>query len=128
MDGAYSSLVRDHFENPRHVGSLCKPDAEGRAENPITGASLVLQLAVVGRTIQEAVFRSQGCAATIACGSVMTVLLTGQSVEKAKEITRQTVADALGGLPPTRKHAADLAEEALKSALADLLSRASFSQ
>ena len=125
MADAYSEGVRDHFEHPRHVGSLKHPDAIGAVENPVTGASLVLHLAICDRAIESAVFKAQGCAATIACGSVLTVLLNQKTIDHAQTITRDQIEVALGGLPPTRKHAADLAVDALQSALADLERRLS---
>jgi len=119
MTDAYSECVRDHFEHPRHVGVLDHPDAKGYAENPVSGASLVLYLAVCDNVIQQAVFQAQGCAATIACGSMLTVLLIGKSIDDAKMLTRDDIEVALGGLPPTRKHAADLAVDVVRSALAE---------
>jgi nitrogen fixation NifU-like protein len=119
MAEAYSECVRDHFEHPRHVGTLDQPDAMGTAENPVSGASLVLYLAVCENVIKQAFFQAQGCAATIACGSMLTVLLIGKSIDDAKMLTRDDVEIALGGLPPTRKHAADLAIDVVRSALAE---------
>ena len=119
---AYSECVRDHFEHPRHVGILNHPDAKGYAENPVSGASLVLYLAICDQVIQEAVFQAQGCAATIACGSMLTVLLIGKSLQEAKMLMRDDIEIALGGLPPTRKHAADLAIDVVRSAIAEYAS------
>ncbi|MBT3603086.1 MAG: iron-sulfur cluster assembly scaffold protein [Candidatus Latescibacteria bacterium] len=119
MTDAYSECVRDHFEHPRHVGSLEHPDAVGYFENPASGASMVIHLAICKNVIHQAVFQSQGCAATIACGSVSTVLLTDKTLDEAYRLSRDDVEGALGGLPSTRKHAADLAIGAVRSALAD---------
>lgn len=127
MADAYSECVRDHFEHPRHVGALTHPDAVGAVENPVTGASLVLHLAICRQVIQMAVFQAQGCAATIACGSVLTVLLGEKTLDDAQSMTRDHVEVALDGLPPTKKHAADLAIDALESALADFACRSSAS-
>lgn len=121
MSDAYSAVVRDHFEHPRNVGKLPCPDAVGQAENPVTGASLVLQVVVDGANIQAAVFRAQGCAATIACGSVLTEMLTGMSIDVARKLTRDDIENALDGLPPTRRHTADLAIDALRVLLDRLL-------
>lgn len=123
MTDAYSDRVRDHFEHPRHVGALENPDAVGFFENPASGASMVIHLAICDQVIQQVLFQSQGCAATIACGSVSTELLTCKTLDEAKKLTRDDVEAALGGLPPTRKHAADLAIAAVRSALADYKKR-----
>lgn len=123
MADGYSDIVHDHFQHPRHVGVLAHPDAVGQAENPVSGASIVLYLAVVDGVIQQALFQAQGCAATIAAGSMVTDLLVGHSLSFARGLTRAVVENALGGLPPTRKHAADLAVAVVQDALAHLIQR-----
>ena len=123
MSDGYSEIVRDHFENPRNVGILAHPDAMGSAENPATGTTLTLYLALTDNVVDQALFQAQGCAATIACGSMLTELLVGKTVAQAGDIVRDDIETALGGLPPTRKHAAALAVDAARLALKDLTSQ-----
>ena len=99
MSDGYSTIVRDHFEHPRNVGTLDTPDAIGFAENPASGATLSLHLAIKNGVIDRALFQAQGCAC---------------------KIVRADIETALGGLPPTRKHAADLAVDAVHNALGKL--------
>jgi nitrogen fixation NifU-like protein len=120
MSGGYSNIVLDHFEHPRNVGSLPNPDAFAHAENPASGATLALCLALDKGVIVRAMFQAQGCAATIASGSVLTELVVGKTPIQARELGRDDIENALGGLPPTRKHAADLAIDAVRGALSDL--------
>lgn len=117
MSDAYSTILRDHFEHPRNVGTLQTPDAVGYAENPASGATLSLHLALKNGVIDRAVFQAQGCAATIASGSVLTEWVMGKPPDEARKISRTDIEAALGGLPPTRKHAADLAVDAVRAAL-----------
>lgn len=117
MSDAYSTILRDHFERPRNVGTLQTPDAVGYAENPASGATLSLHLALKNGVIERAVFQAQGCAATIASGSVLTEWVMGKPPDEARKISRTDIEAALGGLPPTRKHAADLAVDAVRVAL-----------
>ena len=127
MSDAYSTILRDHFEHPRNVGTLQTPDAVGYAENPASGATLSLHLALKNGVINRAVFqlfrpalcflKAQGCAATIASGSVLTEWVMGKPPDEARKISRTDIEAALGGLPPTRKHAADLAVDAVRAAL-----------
>lgn len=117
MSDAYSTILRDHFEHPRNVGTLQTPDAVGYAENPASGATLSLHLALKNGVIERAVFQAQGCAATIASGSVLTEWVMGKPPDEARKISRTDIEAALGGLPPTRKHAADLAVDAVRVAL-----------
>ncbi len=120
MSDGYSTTVRDHFENPRNVGTLDAPDAVGCAENPASGATLTLQLALRDGVVDQAVFQAQGCAATIASGSILTELVQGKTPDQIGALDRGDIETALDGLPPTRKHAADLAVNAARLALADL--------
>jgi nitrogen fixation NifU-like protein len=120
---AYSEVLLSHFKEPRNSGRLPYPDATGRAENPASGATLELQVALHEGRIQEARFKAEGCAATIAAGSVVTELLSGRTPEDAMTLQRIEVDDALGGLPPTRKHASALAVDAVRATLDDLRRR-----
>jgi nitrogen fixation protein NifU and related proteins len=116
----YGDIVLDHFDNPRNVGEIDPPDAVGHAGNPVCGDILVLTLRVSGDRIEAARFRASGCGASIASSSMTTVLLTGLTLDEARAITNARVAEALGGLPPAKMHCSVLAEEAIRSALADL--------
>ena len=120
MSDGYSTILRDHFEHPRNVGALDTPDATGFAENPASGTTLSLHLAIKDGIIDRARFRAQGCAATIASGSVLTEWVVGKTPIQACKIARADIETALDGLPPTRKHAADLAVDAVHNALGKL--------
>ena len=119
MSEAYSEVVLDHFRNPCNVGIFQNPDGVGKVENPASGASIELYLRIEDRVVVEARFQSQGCTATIAASSMLTTLVAGRSVEEAEGISRGEIEQALGGLPPTKKHAAALAEDAVRAAISD---------
>jgi nitrogen fixation NifU-like protein len=119
MSQAYTATVLDHFNNPRNVGENTDADGIARVENPVTGATLELYLDISRDQIRKAVFKSLGCTATIAAGSILTELVDGLRVEDAGAITKSDIETALGGLPPTRKHAASLAEDAIRAAVAN---------
>ena len=119
MSEAYSETVMDHFNNPRNVGDNSDADGIAKVENPVAGSTLELYLEISGNQVRKAVFKSLGCTATIAAGSILTELVDGLSVEDADAITRSDIETALGGLPPTRKHAASLAEDAVRAAVAN---------
>ena len=121
MSEAYSATVLDHFNNPRNVGENTDADGIARVENPVTGATLELYLDISGDQIRKAVFKSLGCTATIAAGSILTELVHGLRVEDAGAITKSDIETALGGLPPTRKHAASLAADTIRAAVANYL-------
>ena len=123
MADAYTHIVLDHFNHPRNVGTLENPDAIGQAENPVSGATIALYLRASENQIDRATFQSQGCTATIAASSMLTELLPGRTLEEAEQLSRVDIEQALGGLPPTRKHAADLAADVVRAAVQDYRSR-----
>ena len=124
MAETYSEIALDHFRNPRNAGTMHDADGVGSVENPASGAEVSLQLKIVDERIVRAVFRAQGCTATIAAASVLTEMVAGLSVAAAGAVSRADVETRLGGLPPTRRHAAALARDAVRAAVADFRSRA----
>ena len=114
---AYSAKLLDYFQNPRCVGEI--PDANGVAQvsNPVCGDVMKLWVKVDGGRIQEAKFKAQGCSAAIATSSYATEMLIGMSIQQARRITKEEIADALGGLPPSKVHCSVLASDAIKEAL-----------
>lgn len=115
----YSAKVMDHFQNPRNVGEMPEADALGKAGSPTCGDILRLYLKFAGGRVTKATFKTFGCGAAIATSSVLTEIVLGKTPEELRAITNLQVAEALGGLPPIKMHCSVLAEEALRSALAD---------
>ena len=123
VSSLYSEKVMDHFRNPRNVGELENPDGIGHVGNPVCGDIMELYIKVNDNTITDARFKTFGCGAAIATSSMVTELVKGKSIEEALEISNRAVAEALGGLPPVKMHCSVLAEEALKLAIDDYLSK-----
>ncbi len=119
----YSPQVLDHFEHPRNAGSVTSPDASVQIENPACGDVLKLTLRLSGDRIEEIRFLAKGCVCSMACGSAITELVQGMSIEQAKELQRDLLVRAVGGLPPASVHASHLAMDALSAALSQLGSR-----
>jgi nitrogen fixation NifU-like protein len=113
----YSAVFQDHIANPRNAGEL--PDANATAEetNPVCGDRMRLSLRLLDGRIDSAGFLAYGCPPTLVCGSVLTELIIGMSIEGASLLTRKELVDAVGGLPSRKQHAAALAIETLRSAL-----------
>ena len=119
----YNSNVMEHFVNPHNVGEIPEADGIGTIGNVVCGDVLRLYIKVKDGRIVDARFKTFGCAAAVATSSMVTDLIKGKTIEEALNISNKAVADALGGLPPVKMHCSMLAEEALKSAIDDYLSK-----
>ncbi|MGA8527321.1 MAG: iron-sulfur cluster assembly scaffold protein, partial [Candidatus Sulfotelmatobacter sp.] len=116
----YSAQLLDHFQNPRNAGEIADADAAAEIENPACGDVLRLTLKAGGGRITGARFKAKGCVASIACGSALTELIVGKTVNEAQELRREDVIAAIGGLPQASTHASQLALDALSAALSQI--------
>ena len=87
--------------------------------NPVCGDVIKLWVNVSGDRVSDAKFKAQGCTAAIATSSFATEMLIGMAVERARQITREEIAEALGGLPASKIHCSILASDAIQAALKD---------
>ena len=119
---AYSEKVLDHYENPRNVGSLDKHDPNvgtGLVGAPACGDVMKLQIRVSDDgLIEDAKFKTFGCGSAIASSSLATEWIKGMSVDQAMELRNTQIVEELN-LPPVKIHCSVLAEDAIKSAIAD---------
>ncbi len=121
--GPYSDKVMDHFMNPRNMGEIEDADAVGEVGNPACGDVMKLYLKIEDNKIVDAKFKTFGCGAAIASSSITTELIKGKTVDEALKLSNEAVAEALGGLPPAKRHCSVLAEDALKNAIEDYKKR-----
>jgi nitrogen fixation NifU-like protein len=120
---AYSEKLLDHYENPRNVGTLDKEDATvgtGLVGAPACGDVMRLQIRVNPEThvIEDAKFKTFGCGSAIASSSLATEWIKGKTVDEANALTNTKIVEELN-LPPVKIHCSVLAEDAIKSAIAD---------
>ena len=119
---AYSEKVIEHYENPRNVGSFDKDDPSvgtGLVGAPACGDVMKLQLKITDEgIIEDAKFKTFGCGSAIASSSLATEWLKGKTVEEANTIRNTMIVQELN-LPPVKIHCSVLAEDAIKSAIAD---------
>jgi len=113
----------DHFANPRNVGEIIDADGIGKVGNPQCGDVMWLYIKVKDNIITDIKFKTFGCGAAIATSSMITELARGKTIEEAKKISRQDVAESLDGLPPVKMHCSNLAADALREAIKDYESK-----
>ena len=113
----YSTRFKDHLAHPRNAGELPDANAIADEQNPVCGDRLRLSLVVKNDRIEIARYLAYGCPPTLVCGSVLTELITGKSVEEVRGMTKSDLVEGVGGLPSRKHHAAALAIETLNAAL-----------
>ncbi|GBE56622.1 nifU-like protein [archaeon BMS3Bbin16] len=121
--GPYSEKVMDHFQNPRNMGEMPDADGTGRVGNPTCGDLMEVYIKVKGDKLEDVKFKTFGCGAAVATSSMVTEMAKGLTLEEALKITKQDVADELGGLPPIKMHCSNLASDALHAAIKDYMEK-----
>jgi nitrogen fixation NifU-like protein len=113
----YTEKLLDYFQNTRCVGEIPDASAVAQVSNPVCGDVMKLWLKIDGGRIIDAKFKVQGCSAAIATSSYATEMVIGMNLDEARAITREQIAEALGGLPPSKMHCSVLASDAIRQAL-----------
>lgn len=114
----YSQQVLERWRNPRNWGAIEKPDGFSRITGPC-GDTMQIGLKVESDRITEVRYTTDGCATSIASGSIATELAHSKTLEEAQDICQSTILDALGGLPAESEHCALLASNVLRAAIED---------
>ena len=118
---AYSGKVLDHYNNPRNVGKF-DPKIDtvgtGMVGAPACGDVMKLQIKVEDNIITDVVFKTYGCGSAIASSSMVTEMIKGMTLDEAEEVKNMDIVEELE-LPPVKIHCSVLAEDAIKSAIAD---------
>lgn len=112
----YSEKVIEEANNPKNVGRMSNPDAFGILDGSC-GDTIEIYMKVKNDEIIDISFMTDGCGATIACGSVLTSMVKGKNINEAMEISRDDLINVLGGLPKENLHCAALAVGSLKKAI-----------
>jgi nitrogen fixation protein NifU and related proteins len=109
----------EHLKHPRNMGEMENPDGVGEAQNPVCGDTMRLFIKVETDRVIDAKFLTFGCGAAIASSSLTTEMIKGKTIEEVLIISDRMIAEALGGLPPTKVHCSILAEKAIHAAVSD---------
>lgn len=120
----YNAKVLEIFKNPKNVGSLKGANGIGKVGNASCGDIMKIYLKISDDgIIEDAKFKTFGCAAAITTTSVATELIKGKTIEEALQVKNSQIVEILGGLPAQKIHCSILAEEAIKSAVEDYYKR-----
>ena len=119
----YNEKVIEVFRNPKNVGEIENPDGVGMVGIASCGDIMQISLKIENDIIVDAKFKTFGCTAAIATSSTATEMVKGMTIEEALKVTNKKVVETLGGLPAQKLHCSVLAEEAIKKAIEDYLSK-----
>jgi len=118
----YSPKVLEEAACPRNVGYLLDPDAFASVTGHC-GDTMEISIRLDGDTIDQALFLTSGHESAIACCSMLTAMVQGMSLTEASAIRAEDLVVALGGLPKTKEHCAQLAVMTLQEAIRSRQSR-----
>ncbi|ODS35648.1 MAG: hypothetical protein A7316_00655 [Candidatus Altiarchaeales archaeon WOR_SM1_86-2] len=116
----YSEKVVQLWLNPENVRRMTDPDGAALMKG-VCGDTVEIYLSIRNNKIYDASFFTDGCGPTVACGSLVTELVKGKSIEDALKLSPASIIDALDGLPEENIHCAILAINTLHKAIADYL-------
>lgn len=116
-NAGYSKKAVELYANKVNVGIIENADVALGYTGPC-GDTCKFYLKINDQNIIEAVkFQYLGCAASAVCGSIVTQIAKGKTLQAAKEITEEEVLKELCGLPNDECHCAKLVVTALRKTI-----------
>lgn len=115
--GKFSETLTEHAMAPVNRGRLDTPHLVGRCGDEERPPYLVIELRVVEGRVTEAKFHTYLCGVAIACGSMLTQMITGRSIDECRTVTSEMLIVALGGVPEEKLYCPAMAVAALRDAL-----------
>ena len=113
----------EHFEHPRNAGEIEAPDGEATTSNPVCGDRMRVTIRVADDRISEVRWQTRGCPPAIATSSFASEMVRGWTLDEVDGLTRERIAEGVGGLPKDKVHCSVLAADALRAAVADYRQR-----
>lgn len=114
----YNEKVFELFKNPKNMGELKDANAIGQVGNAACGDIMRIYLKINDEGIvEDASFKTFGCAAAIVSSSIATELIKGKTIEECLNFDNSDIIKELGGLPQVKVHCSILAKEAIENAI-----------
>lgn len=118
MPALYSDILLDHFRHPRNYGDLTAPDISYENLNPLCGDRIRIEVRLNDSIVEEARFKGDGCAISLAAASLLTELIRGISIDELSKVSDDRLIAALeSDIKPARIACALLPLEALRAGL-----------
>lgn len=115
-EASYSKEVLEEYRRPRNVGRMKNADAHASIKGSC-GDTMEFYLRIEGGRAKRIEFMTDGCGPTIACGSRLTQMAEGKTLEDIGRIDKEDLIRSLDGLPEENLHCAELSINALRGAL-----------
>ena len=112
----YTERTLEEAYNPKNVGEIEGANGIGRVTGSC-GDTMQIHLKVQGDRIIDCRFLTDGCGSSAACGSMITEMVKGKSLDEASRVDGKNVLSILGGLPKESEHCSYLAANTLKAAI-----------
>jgi len=113
----YSPNVLDLIARRPNHGQMEDANASGTSTEASGDAMTIFLRINASQVIEKATYTTNACKPALACGSQVTFLVKGKTIQNAMTIDAGTIARALGKFPAVHQHFLDLAYRALKEAL-----------
>ena len=107
---------------PENMGRMNDPSGSAWIKG-LCGDTMEIYLAIENDTVTKALFNTDGCNASRACGSVAAALADGKPLKDVLRLSPADVLDLWSDFPQGNVHCAILAINTLQKAVADYLLR-----
>lgn len=120
LGNLYREVILDHAQQPRNKRKLSQYTHQMELLNPTCGDAIIVQCQVVDGQIQAVAFDGYGCSISMASASMMTQVISGQTIDKALELVG-LFNQLISGKQQDTNQLAEENEEALEEAFEETL-------
>jgi len=118
--GGYPGTILELMNDPEYFGRMNDPTSSAYLKG-ICGDEIEFYLVIEDNTINYAMYYTEGCRSTKACGAMAAYLAKSKSIDEALSISAGKIIESVKDLPGFDLHCSILAVSALYRAIADYL-------